>query len=283
MATTTNHSYIILGSGVFGSSTALHLIRKYPSASIRLIDRNAFEAPTRVAASWDWNKVIRADYKDIVYTRMALEARDSWREDPLWKPFYHESGIYWAAAAGFAKQVLQNFAELGVEAELYSVPVEQAKEYYNGLFSEADHTGIKEVLVNKLSGWADAKDALRATIQAAVDAGVVYTEAEVTQLVFSEDGGKCTGVVTQAGETLTADRVVLCTGAYTPKLLADSAPHRPELHVGGRMVAAGVTEAVAPLNQGQLEMFADMPVSISAVHPEKGLPPAPLLLSYGRS
>ncbi|KAG9829841.1 hypothetical protein KCU77_g13664, partial [Aureobasidium melanogenum] len=64
-------SYIIVGAGVFGVSTAFHLIKKYPNADITIVDRDAFDQDTRVAASWDWNKVVRADYDDIVYCKMA--------------------------------------------------------------------------------------------------------------------------------------------------------------------------------------------------------------------
>ncbi|KAG9727070.1 hypothetical protein KCU59_g14426, partial [Aureobasidium melanogenum] len=51
-------SYIIVGAGVFGVSTAFHLIKKYPNADITIVDRDAFDQDTRVAASWDWNKVV---------------------------------------------------------------------------------------------------------------------------------------------------------------------------------------------------------------------------------
>jgi glycine/D-amino acid oxidase-like deaminating enzyme len=47
-------SYIIVGAGVFGVSTAYTLIQKYPDASVTLVDRDAYDAETRVAASWDW-------------------------------------------------------------------------------------------------------------------------------------------------------------------------------------------------------------------------------------
>jgi len=49
-----NPSYLIVGAGVFGVSTAYTLIQKYPHASVTLVDRDAYDADTRVAASWDW-------------------------------------------------------------------------------------------------------------------------------------------------------------------------------------------------------------------------------------
>lgn len=278
-------SYLIVGAGVFGASTALHLARRHPDARITLVDRDAYAAPTRVAASWDWNKVVRADYRDPVYTRLALEARDVWTSDPLWQHFYHESGIYWISGSGFAQRVLQNFRELGVEdARLSSHPVNEARTMHGGVFADADYEGVSEVLVNGLSGWADARDALRKVIETAVgELGVRYVEAEVAAFVFekqSQDGtagragggggGGCIGARTADGTVLAADRVVLCTGAFTPKLLVDSAPQRPELHAGPRIIAAGVTEAIAPLSPEQVPAFSGMPVAIQENPPERG-------------
>lgn len=266
-----SHSYVIVGSGVFGASTALRLIQKHPDAHITLVDRNAFDAPTRVAASWDWNKVVRADYNDFEYTRLAWEARALWKEDPDFKAFYHESGIYWISPSGFAQKVLENFKQLGVNSGLQSIPIDEAKKLHGGLFDNADYTGIKEVLTNSNSGWAEAKEALRHVIAAAVGRGVKYVAAEVTGLQFTDgEDGDCRGVKINTGDVLEADRVILCTGAYTAKLLADSAPQRTSLHAGNRFIAAGVTEAIAPLSDEQYERFKDMPVAINEVPPEKG-------------
>lgn len=62
-------SYIVVGAGVFGTSTALHLKLQYPDADVTLVDRHDPDALTRPAASWDWNKVVRADYRDLTYCK----------------------------------------------------------------------------------------------------------------------------------------------------------------------------------------------------------------------
>src|ERR1700712_1480611 len=71
------YDYLIIGSGIFGASTAYHLAQRYPNARTCLVDRMPYPCP--LAASWDWNKVVRADYGDAFYMKFALEAMDSWR------------------------------------------------------------------------------------------------------------------------------------------------------------------------------------------------------------
>ncbi|KAK3316793.1 FAD dependent oxidoreductase [Apodospora peruviana] len=280
-------SYLIIGAGAFGASTALHLIRTHPNTSITLVDRDAHTAPFRVAASWDWNKVIRADYSDPEYSKLGVEAQTLWRNDPIFREWYHESGVVWiksSAAAdggtdmeGFVDKAVRNLRQLsdGKEAEgIELLSVEDAKAAYGGFLRGADYTGVTKALVNKKSGWAEAKEALHATIQAAIDLGVEYRVAEVKRLGI--DGGACQGVVIATAEggaetTLKADRVVLCTGAYTPKLLIDSAPRWEELHAKGRIVAMAVTEAVVPLGEeGPNVLGRRPPVAINDNPTERG-------------
>ncbi|ORY67042.1 FAD dependent oxidoreductase [Pseudomassariella vexata] len=262
-------SYIIVGAGVFGTSTAYHLINKHPQAQVTLIDRDAYDAPARVAASWDWNKVVRADYVDIKYCELALEAKEVWAKDALWKPFYHESGVYWISPTNFAQKVADNFKKLGAEFELYVLPVDEARKQFDGLFNDADYTGVKEVLVNKSSGWGAAKDALQKVTKTAVGLGVRYVVAEVTALQF-DGAGDCTGITTAKGDSLLASHIILSTGAYTPMLLANSAPDREDLQAGGRMIATGTTEATARLDPSDLTRFAQGPVGISTLPQDRG-------------
>ncbi|RMZ88476.1 hypothetical protein DV736_g4296, partial [Chaetothyriales sp. CBS 134916] len=257
------HSYIIVGAGVFGVSTAYYLIKKYPNASVTIVDRDAYDAESRVAASWDWNKVVRADYDDIVYCRMALEAQDVFKSESLWKPYFHETGIYWICRTDYAQEVLNNYKTLGRKADLAAVSIDEARKLYGGLFEDADYSGVKEVLVNKTSGWAAAGDCLRAVTSECLKLGVKYVVAEVLALQLDQSG-RCVGVKTTTGEILTSSRVILSTGAYTPKLLELSAASSglKDLVAGERILAGGITTGMTKLDDKSYERFSSMPVGV---------------------
>ncbi|KAI0172596.1 FAD dependent oxidoreductase [Hypoxylon sp. FL1284] len=280
MTSIKERSYVIVGGGVFGTSTALHLKKQFPDAEVTLVDRDAFDAPHRVAASWDWNKVVRADYRDPVCflfriqdCRLALEAQDAWRAEEPWKPFYHGSGVYWISRTGFAQAVLDNYAALGrpTEGKLFALPVAEARARYGGVFDEADYTGVENVLVNTTSGWADAKGALRAASEHAASLGVRFVAAEVASLVF-DDNGACIGLRTADGQTHVAAHTILSTGAFTPKLLEGvaDATGKHGFRVGDRVIAAGTTTGLAKLDDEAAKIYAQMPVCIQENPPERG-------------
>ncbi|KAF4986880.1 hypothetical protein FDECE_15717 [Fusarium decemcellulare] len=268
-----NPSYLIVGAGVFGVSTAYHLIQKYPNASITIVDRDAFDGDNRVAASWDWNKVVRADYDDIVYCRLALEAQDIFKSDPLWQPYFHETGVFWMCRSDYAQDVINNYKKLGRKADISAVTVEEAKKLYGGLFEDADYSGVKEVLINKTSGWAAAGDSLRAITREAMKLGVKYVVADVATLEI-DASGRCTGIQTSKGEVISANRVILSTGAYTSKLLEYSAARtgNVDLRAGERIVAGGITTGMMTLDEKSYERFKTMPVGFQGYTAEQGSP-----------
>ncbi|KAF2010686.1 FAD dependent oxidoreductase [Aaosphaeria arxii CBS 175.79] len=272
MTSPQSQSYLIVGAGVFGVSTAYELIRKYPHASVTIVDRDAWDADTRVAASWDWNKVVRADYDDIIYCKLALEAQDIFENDPLYQPFFHKTGIFWICRSDYASAVVDNYKKLGRKAELSAVPVSEARKLYGGLFEDADYTGgVQDVLVNKTSGWANAGDALRAVTKRSIELGVKYVVADIDSLQF-EEGGRCTGVKTTRGNSLTASHVVLCTGAFTAKLLeqAAQASGKPDISAGDRIIAGGIATGMTTLDEKSYERFAKMPVGVQGYNVATG-------------
>lgn len=263
-------SYLIVGAGVFGVSTAYELIKKDPTSSVTLVDRDAFDADTRVAASWDWNKVVRADYDDFTYCKLALEAQDIFKSDPLWSPYFHQTGVYWNCRSDYAQNVISHHHKLGRKDDIIALPVKEARKLYNGLFEDADYVGVKEVLINRASGWAAAGDCLRAVTKKAIELGVKYVTADIASLAI--DGEVCKGVRTTSGEVLTATHTILCTGAYTTKLLELSAAAigKAGLRAEDRILAAGITTGMAQLDERMYKQYAGMPVGFQGYTAKDG-------------
>jgi sarcosine oxidase/L-pipecolate oxidase len=238
------------------------LIKNYPSASVTLVDRTPF--PSQVGASWDWNKVVRADYTSILYMEKALEAKKSWRHDPLLKDFYHESGIVWLRDTDLNPRIVDNYEKLKADEQYRMSSPEELKRLYDGIHEDAGYGAVRSILINESGGWADASKALTTVIQFVVAAGVRYLAATIESLEF--DGqGSCIGVRTTSKEILTATHIILATGAYTAKLIADSAPHRAEMQVGERLTAAAVCTGMVKLSPEEAERFRKGPVFVYKV------------------
>jgi sarcosine oxidase / L-pipecolate oxidase len=271
-------SYLIVGAGVFGLSTAYHLACTRPDASILVLDRH--DVPNPASASWDLNKIIRADYRDPFYMKLAREACAAWDSDPLFAPHFHQSGMIFAEDAGKSAAMLRNAAALDPDCCLHSgsssdnddsddcrsrespafatpppaaaaprlLSVAEARATYASL-ADMNLQGVQRVYVNPLSGWAEALPALQSVAREAVARGVVIRRADVAKLLLdgrdlraagrvAAGGLRCKGVRTNDGVDVLAERVLVCAGAYTAKLLADSWPGEPMLQAGDRLVAA---------------------------------------------
>ena len=249
-------SDLIVGAGVFGVSTALQLRRKYPETTVTLVDR-AF--PYQAAASWDWSKVVRADYPDILYMEKALEAMNIWRTDPLFHQFYHESGLIWVDVRGFARTVVENYERLVANENFRIASPAEVRTLYGGIFGNAELEDRTEVLINESSGWVEANKCLEAVIAAAAQEGVRCIEADVSSLEF-DSTGSCIGVRSGGGNVITADRVILASGAQTVKLLVESQPSQSKLYDSDRLVAAAICTGMVKLNAEMAEKFKVGPV-----------------------
>jgi sarcosine oxidase/L-pipecolate oxidase len=64
-----DHSILIVGAGVFGLSTALHVAQD-GYTNITVLDREPVPSP--YSAGNDLNKIVRAEYEDPFYTALAL-------------------------------------------------------------------------------------------------------------------------------------------------------------------------------------------------------------------
>lgn len=248
--------YIIVGAGVFGVSTALYLAASYPDAKIILIDRSPCPYPS--AASSDLNKIVRADYEDIFYMRLALEALEKWNTDPLYKPYFHETGMLFAEDLGMGDASFNNYKKVGIDPGAEILTPGQARERFP-VFKNANWTDVKDNYYNPCSGWGEADPAVRAVIEAALTAGVKYVQTAVERLIF-DDQGACIGIKTVDGDEMRAGSILLCTGAWTAQLIADSAPRNKDVQLNGRMVAAAATSCIVQCDPEHLPLYRDAPV-----------------------
>jgi sarcosine oxidase/L-pipecolate oxidase len=262
-----NDSYVIVGAGVFGASAALEIKRSKPQASVILLDRSSF--PNPAAASFDLNKIIRADYRDILYMKLALEALAAWESDPLYKPHYHETGMMFAENAGKGPSFLINYKLLGQQTKAQLMPVEMACALFP-MLRNANWSGVKQAYYNPRSGWGDAAPALRSVIQAALDLGVVYTQATVEKLSLEDTthqqgpdtvpSYQCVGVELADGLVIKADHVLLCAGAATARLLAQTFPDEAIMQVQGRLVAAAALSCMIRVDPDKWDCYRHAPV-----------------------
>lgn len=75
-----------------GSSTALHLIRSgYTPSNITVLD--AYPIPSAQSAGYDLNKIMSIRLHNKPGLQLSLEALNMWKNDALFKPFFHNVGM----------------------------------------------------------------------------------------------------------------------------------------------------------------------------------------------
>lgn len=264
--------FVIVGAGVFGISTALHLARRHPSKEILLVDR---KRPNPGAASSDYNKIIRADYPDLIYTSLALEAVEAWKNDPVFKPYFHQDGLLLVEEFGMGRAALESFQALGHDSGAEIMDLDAAKAKFPA-FKDAEWTGGTEAYFNPSGGWGEADGAVASAVKAAEEAGVSFVDATVAGLELAGDKS-CKGIRVQSeggSRTILAkEKTILCMGAHTAKFLADAAPQWDELQVEGRMVAAAAVQCTATYDEEEASKFEGMPCHLLGMWHTHGTSP----------
>lgn len=83
---------VVGGGGTIGSSTALHLIRSgYAASNITVLD--VYPIPSAQSAGYDLNKIMSVRLRNSADLQLSMEALDMWKNDPLFKSFFHNVGM----------------------------------------------------------------------------------------------------------------------------------------------------------------------------------------------
>ncbi|KAL0941560.1 fructosyl amine:oxygen oxidoreductase [Colletotrichum truncatum] len=217
-------SIVIIGAGTFGISTAYHLVKRGYS-NITCIDRHPI--PSLDSAAYDLNKIIRTEYDEPLYTKLAIEALNAWRQ-PEWDGIFHETGRLTTTTGNpqAEKHIRESYENLKKAGQAGSVKLVESKEQIVELVPQlANANGIEKWkgLWNRQGGWAHSRKALEKWGKEARDLGVSFISGpEGTMTGLHIDGsGKLDGIKVMTGDVLRADRYILCTGAASPEVLPE--------------------------------------------------------------
>lgn len=205
---------LIIGAGLFGLTQALELaIRGYEKVTV--LDRMVPPVPD--GSSVDFNRVIRYDYADPFYGKIAQEAMKGWTSEP-WDSFYHNTGFVMASEAcnepyiqqcrKILKEQKQSFTDFDSSREL----ARQFPVLRGGLEGSSGY-------INPSGGWANAEGAIKELYQRCIEKGVSFMFGQrgtVTSLL--RDGETLLGVHTLSGPVF-CSKVILSTGAWTNRLI----------------------------------------------------------------
>lgn len=210
-----NKPVLVVGAGIFGLSTALEL-KNRGYKDVTVLDRHSPPVPD--GSSVDVSRIIRPDYADPLYSRMAVECMAKWETD--YSQFFYRTGFVLISTGKnghpYIEQCKKVLADQGV---IYS-EIPNKREFEERYPAIAGNLGEVTGYVNHTSGWADAAGAVRAFAERVSDAGVSFIIGDRgTVTGFVKSGKKVTGVKVRSGGDIPAERVILATGAWTSRLV----------------------------------------------------------------
>jgi sarcosine oxidase / L-pipecolate oxidase len=273
-------SILIIGSGVFGLSTALSLTRRpfYFSTTITVLDRSPF--PSLDGSSIDTSRIVRADYSSPAYASLATASQAQWRKsssaDLGGESRYSESGLVLVANKNTQGDEYVRKSWVNVQALIraggdlegaYELPDRNAIEAATGTGGGSGDWGY----MNRRSGWANAEASMR-WLRAQVEATgrVSFIHGEAVSLL--KTGQQVHGTQLTDGRTITAELVVLATGSWTGKLV----------DLRGRATATGQVMAYVPLTEAEQARLERMPVLLNMSLGLFIIPPANRVLKVAR-
>lgn len=250
-------SVLIIGAGTWGVSTALYLARR-GDKSVTVLDR--YPVPSPISAGNDVNKILDlnresgGDDAERFTSRILHDAvMRGWREDEVFAPFRHETGMIIAASTPEGLDHVQS--EEGTDDGTWHDLKTAA--HFRATMPEGvltgDFPGWKGwwKQANQGAGWVHARKALESAARAARGLGVAFVSGDrgdAVELIIHHDA--VLGVRTVDGSEHLADETIICTGAGTAALL----------DMKGQLLPKAWTLAHVRLTDEEVKLYRDLPV-----------------------
>lgn len=259
-------------------STALSLSNRHPNTQVTLLEA-APTIPNPYGSSVDSSRIIRADYSNPTYAKLASEAVDLWRRTEWGHDGrYTQNGLMLvypdgnSTAKDYTTKSYHNVKHLGEKAQLLPTKAD----VLSAVPSYGETFNVAGGYVNWSSGWADAEAGVRFVKEKLDREGKVrFVHGEVARLLFSKsDDRTVTGVVLNDPQqtVMSADLVVLATGAWTASLV----------DLRGRAVSTGQAIAYMRISDGEQRALENMPTVLNFATGIFIIPPRNNILKIAR-
>ncbi|KAH6649910.1 hypothetical protein F5144DRAFT_616946 [Chaetomium tenue] len=207
---------IIIGTGVFGLSTADHVRQKWPPAQLSIVSR-----PSPLAPSDDISKIVRVDYNNAERMTEAIGAQKQWNSDINFSRYQHSIGrvvIYEQDDAATVQKINEVREELGLPRREPGDRTLMRDTF--GTAAAPESLTYISAPDDSIVDWEPCISEARVRAKnACVNSGGTFYESGVTSLV--QDGSRITSLVLENGETIeTRDaQVVLAVGPWFAQVL----------------------------------------------------------------
>jgi glycine/D-amino acid oxidase-like deaminating enzyme len=241
------HDVVIVGGGVMGSAVAYYLSRFEPGLKVAVVERDPTYEKSSTTLSMANARIQFSLKENIQISQYALArladfetemAVDDATPDIAYRP---EGNLFLVDAEGreHAKAAFDLQRSLGCEVEWWTPDQIQAR---YPLYEPGDLEGT----FGPQDGQFDAYAVLMGYRAKARAQGADYLQEEVKALV--SDGGRMTGVRLASGDTLNADVVVNCAGAWCTDLAETAGVRLPVQPIKRQVFAlAMATKPEGPL------------------------------------
>ncbi|KAJ5104022.1 hypothetical protein N7532_004551 [Penicillium argentinense] len=263
---------LIVGGGVFGRSAT-------PGSQITLVESSP-TIPNPHGSSVDTSRIVRADYANAAYSKLAATAIKQWRSTEWGREGrYTQNGlllVYPAdsvSAKEYARKSYNNVRRIEGDNVVF-LPTQ--KDVLSVVPPYGEELDVAGGYVNWGSGWSDAGASVKfAKEMLDRDGQVNFVHKNVERVLFHEAGNgkpRATGVGLADGTTLTADLVVVATGAWTPRLV----------DLRGKAVATGQAIAYIKISDEEQRELEDLPTILNFATGIFIIPPRDNLLKIAR-
>ncbi|KAL8849738.1 MAG: hypothetical protein Q9221_005282 [Calogaya cf. arnoldii] len=248
--------------------------------------------PSPHTASIDSSRIIRPDYANGAYCKLANQAQEAWRSGYGGKGVYHESGL--AVVAGkkgsqYVEAACRNVedptrrtedqmkepttvAKLNSPQDIRAILGLPPHHSPRSAHPESEQLGTTGY-INRSSGWANAEGAMRHEMRRILKhrrnpSRITFRRARVDRFLFrrTDDESKpsVSGVHLTDSSSLSADLTVVATGAWTPSLLV----------LTGQVRSTAQCLAYIPLTKSEADSLSAMPVLLNLSTGYFVIPPA---------